>query len=134
MTWPCRKKKKKTIMESSLGLSSGRLKFIYKLYLRNMDTSLLRAVHLVLAQRDQNSDKLYLYNKDTSLLQTVHLVSKETKTHINSTSVLQIPLYYGQFTWSKGFQNSDNLYWFSLSHNQKINLKPFNYKKYEFQI
>ena len=35
---------------------------------------------------------------------------RETKIHINSTSIIQTPPYYRQFTWSKRDQNSYKLY------------------------
>lgn len=104
-------------------LSSNSLDFYY------IDICLLQ---FPWSQRYQTSyNRLCLYNTDTSLLRTVLLVLKipifiqsrrlwywhlsttdcslgprGTKLHtVSSTSLIQIPLYYGQFPWSQKYQS-----------------------------
>ena len=72
-----------------------------------LDTSILRTVRLV--RNERNSYKLYICNTDTSILRTVRLVP-ETKIHIKPTSLIQTPLYYGQFAWFERDQTSYKVY------------------------
>ena len=78
--------------------------------LYNTDTSSLQTVHFV-----QNSRNLYLYNMDHLPVTDSTLGPMEFNIHIiSSTSIIQTPFYYRQYTLSKSVQNSYNLYLYNM--------------------